>query len=142
MGEARRRQRSKRWDMVSLNDFDIPINEFCAIFDLTENEVQNEFAAGRLSLRGIPADNGYRNVTIRESRAQAWITKEELPIAVQSKIDAAGGLRALDVWRETWIDRSIIDFENSKITLPDGTVFADVQMRKSDIDRLIRLSRN
>lgn len=141
MGEARRRG-SKRWDEVSLNDFDIPLNEFCAIFDLTENETQNEFASGRLPLRGVHDNGGYRNVSCRESRARAWVDRKDLPTAVRSKIEVAGGLKAIDVWRETWFDRTIIDFENSKITLPDGRVFTDVQIRKSDVDRLIRLSRH
>lgn len=142
MGEARRRG-SKRWGEVSLNDLDIPLNEFCAIFDLTENETQNEWASGRLPLRGVPDDDGgYRNVSIRESRARAWAVSKALPAAVRARVKAAGGLKAVDVWRDTWLDRMIIDFENSKITMPDGTVFTDVQVRKSDIDRLIRLSRH
>jgi hypothetical protein len=136
MGEAKRR--GKRWVCID-DDFGIPVAEFRAIFDLTLNEQQNEYAAKRLTLHGIPdADGIWRKVTIRERSAKAWVRRKDLPGAVRAKVEAAGGLQALEAWRKTWFERSVIDFENSTITFADGTVFTDVQVRKSDIERLIR----
>jgi hypothetical protein len=134
MGEAKRR--GKRW--VLMDDFGIPLNEFCAIWDLTEVEAQTEWSSGRLTLRGFPDAGGWRDITVRESAAERWVRRKDVPAAVRAKIDRAGGLNGLVAWRNTWFDRMKTDFENNTVTLPDGTVFTDVQVRKSDIERLIR----
>jgi hypothetical protein len=135
MGEAKRR--GKRW--VLMDDFGIPLNEFCAVWDLTEVEAQEEASSGRLRLCGVPDEaGGYRNVTVRESAAKAWVLREDAPDRVRAKINRAGGLNGLVAWRNTWFERMVWDFKNSTVTLPDGAVYTDVQVRRPDIERLVR----
>lgn len=113
--------------------FSMSLDEFATTWNLTKPELLDELRSGRL-VAVAPADEfaaGRRRLSrasVRLPMMRAWVARRDIPGPVRAKIDAAGSFGRLDAFRHDQITRCKVDFENNRLTLPDGTILHDVQV--------------